>query len=302
MKTKPKVSIIVPVYKSEKYLDTCVESLLVQTLSDIEILLIDDGSPDNSGLLCDKFANSDSRVKVFHNTNHGVSYTRQFGLEHAQGEYVIYVDPDDWVDREMLETMYEKAVSEQADVVICDILLEKGTKRKILKQEPLSLEHQQVLREMFYRIHGSCCNKLIRTSCYRNPDVRFPLGLDCFEDLYVVSAIMKEPVKVVYLGKAFYHYVVGVNENSLVKTAKTSLSLLATFEAMLPHDVFMEYAVPVFFYRQVKAWYGDKSMSNRDFRRMLHQRKDCLSVLWRKKRKRFYKIQCLVVLSYLGIR
>ena len=302
MNTAPKVSIIVPVYKSEKYLKTCIDSLLAQTLPDIEILLIDDGSPDSSGILCDDFAKSDSRIKVFHNTNHGVSYTRQFGVDHAVGEYTIHVDPDDWVEPNMMEVLYDKAVAEQADVVICDILREKAGDLKVLKQEPLSLDHQDVLREMYYRLHGSCCNKLIRRSCYSDFHVRFPLELTCFEDLYVTSAIMKEKVKVAYVGEAFYHYIVGVNENSLVKKAKHHPHLLSLFEALLPRDVFLEYAVPVFFYRQVKAWYSDKSLSGKDFRKELAQRADCMSVIWKKKRKRYFKIKGFVLLSYLGLR
>ena len=94
---KPKVSIIVPVYNVEKYLDRCMESLLNQTLKDIEIILVDDGSPDNCPQICDEYAKKDSRVKVVHKVNAGLGYARNSGLDVASGEYVAFVDSDDYV-------------------------------------------------------------------------------------------------------------------------------------------------------------------------------------------------------------
>ena len=303
MNILPKVSVIVPVYKAEEYLHICVNSLLTQTLTDIEILLIDDGSPDRSGAICDSFAQKDKRVKAFHHANHGVSYTRQFGVDQASGEFTIHVDPDDWVEKDMLETLYNKAKAEDADVVICDILQEKNGKITYIKQQPLSLYHKDVLCEMFYRLHGSCCNKLIRRSCYKDYGVKFPLQLSCCEDLYVVSAILNNPVKVTYVGKAFYHYIVGVNQNSLVKKVKRHPYLIPLFEDLLPREVFLNYVVPAFFNRQVKAWFRDAALSDKDFRRRVREREDCVSVLWQKKlRKKYFKIKGMVFLSYLPIR
>ena len=94
----PKVSIIVPVYKAEKYLNRCVDSILAQTFTDFELLLIDDGSPDRSGEICDEYAKKDSRIRVIHKENGGVSSARQRGLDESIGEYTIHADPDDWVE------------------------------------------------------------------------------------------------------------------------------------------------------------------------------------------------------------
>ena len=94
----PSISVIVPVYRAEDYLERCVESLLSQTFPDFEILLVDDGSPDHSGAICDDYARKDDRIKVFHKLNGGVSSARQYGIDHAIGEYVIHADPDDWVE------------------------------------------------------------------------------------------------------------------------------------------------------------------------------------------------------------
>ena len=111
--TSPKISIIVPVYKAENYIHRCIKSLLSQTFTDFEILLINDGSPDKSGEICDEYAKSDKRIRVFHKENGGVSSARQCGIDNARGEYTIHVDPDDWVDPRMLEELYLKAVEEK---------------------------------------------------------------------------------------------------------------------------------------------------------------------------------------------
>ena len=116
---KPKVSIIVPVYNVEQYLDRCMESLLNQTLKDIEIILVDDGSPDNCPQMCDEYANKDSRVKVVHKANAGLGYARNSGLDVASGEYVAFVDSDDYVELDAYQTMYNEAVRVNADYVCC---------------------------------------------------------------------------------------------------------------------------------------------------------------------------------------
>lgn len=115
-----KVSIIVPIYNVEKYLDRCMQSLLNQTLKDIEIIMVDDGSPDNCPKMCDEYAKKDGRIKVIHKQNGGLGYARNSGLDIATGEYVAFVDSDDFVDNKMFETMYKKADKEKSDVVYCN--------------------------------------------------------------------------------------------------------------------------------------------------------------------------------------
>lgn len=112
---KPKVSIIVPIYNVESYLDRCIQSLLNQTLKDIEIILVDDGSPDNCPSLCDEYAKQDNRIKVIHKKNAGLGYARNSGLEIATGEYVAFVDSDDFVDINMYRTLYETAKRDSLD-------------------------------------------------------------------------------------------------------------------------------------------------------------------------------------------
>lgn len=111
----PKISVIVPVYKAEKYIRRCVDSILAQTFTDFELLLVDDGSPDNSGAICDEYAAKDSRIKVFHKENGGVSSARNLGLDNASGEWITFVDADDWIAKTFLESLY-KPVSDGKNV------------------------------------------------------------------------------------------------------------------------------------------------------------------------------------------
>ena len=110
MKDTTSVSVIIPVYKAEQYIHHCLDSLLAQTFKDFEIILIDDGSPDKSGEICDSYAAADNRIKVIHKKNGGVSSARQCGIDHAVGEYTIHVDPDDWTEPDItLKTITERA-------------------------------------------------------------------------------------------------------------------------------------------------------------------------------------------------
>lgn len=120
----PKVSIILPIYNVEKYLERCMDSLLNQTLKDIEIIMVDDGSPDTCPKMCDEYALRDSRIKVVHKMNAGLGYARNSGLEVATGEYVAFVDSDDFVDIRIYETLYHIASEKKSDVVFCGFIKE----------------------------------------------------------------------------------------------------------------------------------------------------------------------------------
>ena len=226
-KDMPKVSIIVPVYKAEAYLHRCVDSLLAQTFTDFELLLIDDGSPDRSGEICDEYAKNDSRIRVIHKENGGVSSARQRGLDESIGEYTIHADPDDWVEPDMLEELYIKAKEDDADIVICDFFQNNGSYQEYIKQKPIEISRKEVLCELlFQQLHGSCWNKFVRRVCYSRYRICFPHGMCCWEDLYVNVCLLTNDVKISYLPKAFYHYDCAENQNSLVRkpTKQTVLS------------------------------------------------------------------------------
>ena len=115
-----KVTVIIPVYNTEKYLAECIESAINQSLRDIEIILVDDASPDNAGKICDEYAAKDSRIKVIHQENQGVSAARNNGLEHANGEYVYFLDSDDMIEESFLEKAYNVAKANDSDLTVCD--------------------------------------------------------------------------------------------------------------------------------------------------------------------------------------
>lgn len=219
----PKISIIVPIYKAEKYLHRCLDSILQQTFTDWECILVDDGSPDHSGAICDEYAKRDCRFKVVHKENGGVSKARQSGLEMAQGEYVIHVDPDDWVDKVMLESLYNEATAGNYDVVIFNILKEYQDRKQILRQKPFSLDSKVILRELLeHKIHGSCVNKLVKRSVINDNSVTFPTDIICWEDLYFNCVLFTNQLKVSYIDEAFYHYDCYTSENSIVRKPSES--------------------------------------------------------------------------------
>lgn len=223
----PAISVIVPVYNAERYLHKCVDSILAQTFADFELLLVDDGSTDGSGSICDSYAASDRRVRAFHVENGGVSRARQYGLDHAQGEYVIHADSDDWVEPTMLNDLLAAARQEDADMVICDYLDEQDGHSSRNVQRPSALTSEAVVLDLFTgKLHGSCWNKLVRRSLFIQLEVRFPDIMLC-EDLYINIALLKHPIRIAYLPKAFYHYVHGANALSITRAMNPMAGLNA---------------------------------------------------------------------------
>lgn len=222
----PLVSVIVPVYNAASSLRRCVDSLLSQTLTDMELILVNDGSQDCSGTICDEYVTIDSRVSVIHKSNGGVASARMAGIDKATGEYSIQVDSDDWVEPSMLEDLYNKALQDDADIVICDFYYDyegrKPLKRRV--QRPQSLDRMAVLSELleYRRISPSCANKLIRHSCYHKYQVRIPTDISHGEDFFICLSILRnEGVHVTYLDRAYYHYVQGAGSSSLTHSYST---------------------------------------------------------------------------------
>ena len=211
----PLISIVVAVYNAEGYLAKALNSILNQTLTNLEVIIIDDGSTDASGVLCDEFAAHDKRITVCHTDNRGVSAARQLGVLKAKGDYVIHVDPDDWIENTMLHDLFESAVEQSADMVICDYYVEGSGHTQYVSQEPTSLIHDIVLTDLFKHLHGSLCNKLIKRSCLSDYNIRFDTTFSLSEDLYYNASLLKNDIKIAYVNKAYYHYVQHINPNSL---------------------------------------------------------------------------------------
>lgn len=269
---QPKISVIVPVYKAEEYLHRCVDSILAQSFTGFELILINDGSPDNSGAICDEYAQKDNRVKVIHKENGGVASARQCGIDNATGEYTIHADPDDWVEPTMLEELYNKAVEENADMVVCDFYVNTH-KSCVYRTQQVSKEtSQEVLKGLlFHRLHGSLWNKLIKSACYTDYNIRFVENLNYCEDYLICVNILVNNIKVAYLNKAFYHYDQIVNDNSITRKY--------TLETYKQRMVFLEVIKKILADRYHEAIYSNEAniatecmifnvFSKKEFRRM----------------------------------
>lgn len=261
---KPLISIIVPIYNVEQYLHRSIDSILAQTFTGWELLLIDDGSPDRSGEICDEYAKKDNRVRVIHKENGGVSSARQKGQDEACGEYTIHVDPDDWVEPMMLEELYRKAKDDNADMVICDYYMNEGSHQFYIKQEPTELDNNVVLYELFQQLHGSCWNKLVSRAC-SSGKANFPKGINCCEDLIWCIQVLKCKPKISYLDKAYYHYMITTTASqSKAISAERSLQdlkMLHMLESLLADDK----NVLIAMYKRIVPYVMKRAMKTNSF-------------------------------------
>ena len=203
-----KISVIIPVYGVEKYLNKCIDSILTQTFTDFECILIDDCSKDNCPEICDKYAQKDKRIKIIHNKkNIGSSLSRKIGLEHSSGEYILYIDADDYVEIDILEKMYTKAASENLDMVYCDFYLHDRQNNIIYKKVP-TMSEDFIINIKCY-ILGSTSggfylwNKMIKRSIYER--IEFPKDQQT-EDRYITTQTLFFSKKICYINLPLYHH------------------------------------------------------------------------------------------------
>lgn len=208
MEKSYKISVIVPVFNASLTLRKCIESIQLQSFSDFELLLINDGSTDDSGDICEEYARKDIRISVFHHINEGVSKAREFGTNIASGQYSIHVDSDDWIEKDMLQSLYHNAIQTNADMVICDILFDIEGKSHYGQQKPKRLEGRAVINDILTgKVMGSTCNKLIRHEIYKELDIHYPCEINYCEDAYVIIQILLHAKNIKHIPTAFYHYV-----------------------------------------------------------------------------------------------
>ncbi|MDE7247357.1 MAG: glycosyltransferase, partial [Lachnospiraceae bacterium] len=215
----PFLSIIVPVYNVEPYLACCLDSILAQTFADFEVLLIDDGSTDASGSICDDYAKKDSRIRCLHQENGGHMSARQAGFRQASGEYVTFVDSDDWIDPSMYQAMCAAANKYDADVICCNYTAVTPEKeiRRLDFCTPGFYDRQRLEEEIYpnmlftgsffhYGISPSLCNKLFRRRLFEKHLFQVPLSLKLGEDGLAVYSCLLEASSVCFLPEAFYYY------------------------------------------------------------------------------------------------
>lgn len=266
------ISVIVPIFNMEKLMRKCLDSILAQTFTDYECLLIDDGSKDGSPAICDEYAAKDSRFKAFHKPNGGLSDARNYGLAHAQGEYTIFFDPDDWVDEDCLKDMYAKAKETNADLVMCDYFNEDPYRRQYTKQTPTSLNHDNLLKDVITgKIYGYTWNKLLKKDLYSRYQLQYPKGMYGCEDQYTMCALLKNAIKVTYLPKAYYHYMHYGNETQSRKyddhTYQMMVQTRDLFYETLKDTKYAElaYSIKTFHIIGAAFLFGYRNYSSREF-------------------------------------
>ena len=208
----PKISIIVPVYKVEKYIEQCIDSILNQTFKDFELILVDDGSPDKCPEICDKYALKDERIKVIHKSNGGLSSARNAGIDIATGDYIGFVDSDDFVHHKMYETLYNYALEYNADISICNyIKFTSEDKPKDISNINKLINIQeysniQALSQLYSENLGlfwGPCQKLYKRNLFNN--IRFENGR-VYEDRLICHRLLYEADKIIYIPQDFYYY------------------------------------------------------------------------------------------------
>ena len=202
------ISIIVPVYQVENYIDECIQSILKQTYSNLQIILIDDGTLDHSGEICDLYAKKDQRIEVIHKNNTGLSDTRNLGIRKAKGEYIGFVDSDDFISETMYEDMYYLIQKTQAQACICNLYIVTNN-QKVMKNEDEGIQvydKMQILKEIILdkKIQSYACNKLYKKELFQN--LAYPVGKK-YEDIGTTFYLLEKCNKIVVTGKPEYYYI-----------------------------------------------------------------------------------------------
>ena len=209
------ISVIVPIYNGEKFLPKCIESILNQTFKNFELLLINDGSKDSSLDICNKYLEKfPDKIKIFNNKNMGCSATRNFGIENSQGNYLLFIDSDDWIEKDMLEKMYQKALLEDSDVVISGVIREDMVSSTTLIQNP-TFEESAYFWLTENNLIPYIWNKLYKKSLIFNNNILFPVNIRLSEDMVFNIKTLLEAKKITVLSKAFYHYIIHGNNTVL---------------------------------------------------------------------------------------
>lgn len=209
------VSIIVPIYKVENYLKKCIDSIISQTYKNIEILLIDDGSPDDCGAICDEYAKKDKRIKVIHKKNGGLSDARNYGIEASRGDYIMFIDSDDYISKNMCKILLKNALENNADIVTCNFKeIYLNNIEKVNKQSQRERINVVSNIEAIYKYFikndldmNVVWNKIYKRNLFFGENkIRFPVG-KLHEDDYIVCKLYYYANKIVIINDVLYYYI-----------------------------------------------------------------------------------------------
>ena len=199
------VSVIVPVYKVEDYIRECIDSILAQTYPDFELILVDDGSPDICGRICDDYAKGDNRIKVVHKVNGGISSARNAGLEVAKGEWIMHVDGDDWIEPDMIESLIEAAQVTGADLVFGDFM-KYGPSAGYNKLPTWGSDKKKSMSNYLAYTMTTIWGSIARRSLYADHSLKSPEGISYCEDFHLIVRLCHFANKIVNVHRPFYNY------------------------------------------------------------------------------------------------
>lgn len=253
MKNNDLVSVVIPIFNVEKYLEKCVNSLVNQIYKNLEIILVDDGSTDNSGNIANELSKSDNRIKVYHKKNGGLSDARNFGIKQAKGKYIGFIDSDDYIENEMYEFLYNNLIENKADISICGRFVNYDDGRELTQyktgiKKVMDNVDGLITLNSFKYFDMSACDKLYEKSLFN--DIEFPYGLKC-EDYYTMYKLFDKSRIIVYESKPMYHYYQregSISRNKIMDTAfiDASKSQVEYFNEYHPELMYVAYTSYVF--------------------------------------------------------
>lgn len=269
---KPLISVIVPVYKVERYLNACVDSIINQTYSNLEIILVDDGSPDNCPEMCDGYAKIDNRIKVIHQENGGLSAARNAGIDVACGDFLTFIDSDDLVAKNYLELLYDGLLKLGADVSVASFCtFKKDTELTISYSE---FPFTEIIKEECFRRYGSlraelsmpfisACNKLYKKDLFAS--IRFPIG-KLYEDAFCTYKILDKAKKIVFTSTQLYFY--RLNPQSILGQSfrEKHLEMVDAFRGGMDYfyqkgeNAIAEMLLPPLLMREIYCWWGARTV------------------------------------------
>ena len=204
------ISVIVPIYKVEKYLKKCVESILEKTYSNLDIILLDDGSPDNCGDIIEEFRKKNERIRTIHQKNGGLSDARNSGIKIAKGKYIVCIDSDDWIEKNMIEVLYKDIINTNSDISVCEFVEEDDLQNilsaKKYNNEIIEFSSKEALKSLIKQdiLTNHAWNKLYKASLFEG--IEYPKG-QLMEDVSTTYKLFEKANKIVYQNTSLYHYI-----------------------------------------------------------------------------------------------
>ena len=271
-KKNPLISIIVPIYKVERYLNACVDSIVNQTYANLVIILVDDGSPDKCPEICDEYARLDNRIKVIHQENGGLSAARNAGIDIASGEFLTFIDSDDFIAKNYVELLYKGIVDFDADISIASFCT--FTKEDELEIQSIEFPFVEITREERFRRYGalnaelsmpfiSACNKLYKKDFFAS--IRFPIG-KLYEDAFTTYKLLDKAKKIVFTPSKLYFY--RINPQSILGQSfrEKHLEMVDAFRSGFDffdkkgENEIASLFIPPMLMREIYCWWGVRCM------------------------------------------